>query len=789
MKNQYRGKARKVSTLVASLLTISSPYVLAQDSSPTVLEEVVVTAQKRVESLQDTPIAITAFTANDLETKGIDDISQIAALTPNLQFDTTAAISGSSSAAVVFLRGVGSQSFQITDDPGVGTYVDGVYVSTSIGGVLDVIDVERIEVLRGPQGTLFGRNTIGGAINITSTRPSAERESYFSATVGNFNRLNFRGSTDIALSENTLLKISGGTKQADGFIEHLISPTSFPSSNSTDDRQRSRSGRDLGDDNEVAGRVSLLYTPSEALEIYATADLSRVRETSAPSSLVGTVQQGSLVGLFYNNSTFPGVPSVAEQLSGQIPGFDGAVLFNNQFVADDPSRQTFATGPNGTSIDVYGTSLTVSYDINDNLEFKSISSYRKTEALFNRDADGSPLVVTHGSNDFDHEQYSQEFQLVGNALDGRLDWITGVYYFREEASDFFRAPITFPFGTGILNSKVENESIAVFGQFTYRFSDKLALTGGVRWTEDDKELLPDFRTELGTGVDFLPFTNNVNGVRQPNVPFATVSETFSEVTPRVSIEYDITDSLLGYVSYSEGFKSGGFNGRQPFPRPAGVIQFDPETLKTFEVGAKWQSASNRLRINAAAFTTEYDDIQLTVFEGIAPGTQNGGDAEIDGVELELTGIVADPLQVRMAASYLDAEYVRLIEDPTNNNATPFPITNQLANSPEFKASIGIDYTLPVNTNGDFTVSFDAAYSDEVFNNEANSELLRQPSHTIYDARLVYEPENGSWKVSLWGKNLNDERVIVSGDANPAIGFIEANFNRPREYGVTFSKRF
>ena len=272
------------------------------------MEEIVVTAQKRAESLQDAPIAITAFTASDLESKGIDDISQIASLTPNLTFDTTAALSGSSSAAVVFLRGVGSQSFQITDDPGVGTYVDGVYVSTSIGGVLDVIDIERIEVLRGPQGTLFGRNTIGGAVNITSTKPSADGGSSFTATLGNFNRINIRGTTDIALNENLLLKISGGTKQADGFIEHLITPTSFPDSNSTDDRQRSRSGEDLGDDNEAAGRLSLLYTPNDDLEIYLTADASRVRETSAPSSLVGTVQEGSLVGLFYNNSTFPGVP-------------------------------------------------------------------------------------------------------------------------------------------------------------------------------------------------------------------------------------------------------------------------------------------------------------------------------------------------------------------------------------------------------------------------------------------------------------------------------------------------
>ncbi len=789
MKNNDRGAARKVSMFMASMLAISGASVTAQESNGFVLEEIVVTAQKRAESLQDTPIAITAFTANDLETKGIDDISQIAALTPNLQFDTTAALSGSSSAAVVFLRGVGSQSFQITDDPGVGTYVDGVYVSTSIGGVLDVIDIERIEVLRGPQGTLFGRNTIGGAINITSARPNAEQESYFSATVGNFNRLNFRGSTDLAINDSLVVKISGGTKQADGFIEHLITPTSLPNSNTTDDRQRSRSGDDLGDDNEVAGRVSLLYTPTDSLELYATFDASRVRETSAPSSLVGTVQEGSLVGLFYNNSTFPGVPSVADQLAGQIPGFQGSVLFNNQFVAPDPSRQTFATGPNGTNIDVYGASLTVSYDISENLEFKSISSFRETEALFNRDADGSPLTVTHGSNDFEHEQFSQEFQLVGNALSGKLDWIAGVYYFREDASDFFRAPITFPFGTGILNSEVENESIAAFGQVTYRFSDKFAVTGGIRWTEDEKQLLPDFRTELGTGVDFLPFTNNVNGVRQPNVPFAVVSETFSEVTPRVSVEYDVSDSLLTYASYSEGFKSGGFNGRQPFPRPAGVIQFDPETLKTFEVGAKWQSSNNRFRVNAAAFTTEYDDIQLTVFEGIAPGTQNGGDAEIDGVELEVTGILADSLQFRLAASYLDGEYVRLIQDPTNNNATPFPITNQLANSPEFKGSIGVDYTFPLGAKGDLTLSVDSAYSDEVFNNEANSELLRQPSHTVYDARLVYEPSDSTWKVTLWGKNLGDERIIVSGDANPAIGFIEANFNRPREYGVTFSKRF
>lgn len=780
-KNNSRlGQLATAAALAATLLLPTNSLV-----AQATLEEVIVTAQKKEESLQDTPIAITAFTANEIQSKGIDDISQIAAATPNLQFDTTGTVSGSSSAAIVYLRGVGSPSFQITDDPGVGTYVDGVYVSSSIGGVLDVIDVERIEILRGPQGTLFGRNTIGGAISVTTARPTDEEGGSLSVTVGNFNRLNFRGSMDITLADTLLMKVSGGSKRADGFIRHLVTPRSVDDDpnddiiQTTDDRQRNRSGDDLGDDNETAVRVSLLYTPSDRLEVYLAADASRINETSAASSLVdvalidGGVPGTQNLAFLYNLLVAP---------TAEIPGFDGPVLYDEQFIANDPSRETYATGPNGTDIDVGGISATLTYDVSDDLQIKSITAYRRTDALFNRDADGSPLLVTHGSNDYQHEQYSQEFQLVGSAFDGALDWIGGLYYFREEATDFFRAPIVQPiFGTGILNSEIENTSTAVFGQGSYRFNDDLRLTVGVRWTEDEKRLLPDYRTEEGTGGPLLVF-DPVTGEQLPNVPFAWVEQTFDEITSRVSLEYNVSDSTLTYASYSQGYKGGGFNGRQPFFRAEGVIEFDPETLATVEVGGKWQSENNRYRVNAAAFYTEYDDIQITRFEGIAPGTQNGGNVEIQGFEFEGVGIVTDPMQIKLTFSYLDAEYVELF-DPA-----PFPITNELANAPEMKASLGVDYAFPMSS-GELTFGLDLSYTDDMFNDEQNSIQLFQPSHTIVDARLMYEPDSSEWMISLWGKNLSDERVITQGDANLAIGFIEANFNRPREVGMTFSRTF
>ena len=761
-------------SFAANLALLAVQVAQAQEarSEELVLEEIIVTAERRADNLQETPIAVTAFVGKDLEDKGIDDISQIADFTPNLVFDTTAIISGASNASVIFLRGVGQSNFQVTNDPGVGTYVDGVYMSSAIGGVLDVIDIERIEVLRGPQGTLFGRNTIGGAINITTTPPSPDGGGSVQFRVGNLNRTDVRASMDIPFGDRFLSRWTASYKRADGYVKVTAPFGSSTGSTGNYSDGLERSLDDLGDDNEGAVRVSILFTPSDSLAIAIATDMSRIREASAASTLAGVQGPGpnnlGLVTFLYNTFDAPNI---------DIPSLGKNIPYDERWVSRNPESETFKTGPNGTDIDGFGVAGTLTWDARENLTFKSITSFRDTEAAFNRDADGSPLQFTHTSNDFRHEQFSQELQLLGDSFQGSLEWIAGVYYFSEEATDDLRAPLAPSVGTVNINADIENRSIAVFGQASWHLTERFDVTFGLRRTEDRRELLPDFFYEREAGGAFA-------GAR--NVPLQLVKDTFEQTTPRLSFNYQVGGKSLLYLSYSEGYKSGGFNSRTTAPRTE-VLAFLPEELETIELGYKWQGFSDRVRINSAAFYSDYTDVQVTVIEDIAPGTQNGGEVEIKGLELELTALLTPALRLGVGLGWIDAEYKSLVPlTPGVPPVSQIKITDKLVNTPEMSATVGVEYSIQVGR-ADLVLRFDWSYSDEVYNDDINSEILKAPEHSIYNAQVSYETV--AWQIVLWGENLSDERVIVGGDANFIIGFLEANYNPPRTYGLTMRRFF
>ncbi|MCX2975433.1 TonB-dependent receptor [Halieaceae bacterium IMCC8485] len=781
--NMDRQKTRSVYALTIGYAILShlSPSAAAQG-----LEEVIVTAQKREQSLQDTPIAVTAFSQSDLYNKNVTDISQIADFTPNLIFDATAPLSGASSAAVLFIRGVGQSSYQVTDDPGVGTYVDGVYVGSSVGGVLDIIDVERIEVLRGPQGTLFGRNTIGGAISITSARPSADDGGSLEITLGNYDRINLRGSTNLVLTDNLVAKVSAGYKRADGWVK-LLAESDAPGT------ENNRNQDTPGNDNEGSARLAFLYTPTDDLDVYFTADKSVVREASAASTLLGVskmgepipgddsvdVNYGNLSGL-YNDLTAPNI---------DVPGYGTNVLYDDRWVPDNPARESYRNGVNGTDIDTLGAALTLDWNINEYVTLKSISSFRDVEAALNRDADGSPLTITHCFNNFDHEQFSQEFQFTGDAFDSKLTWLAGVYYFEEEAEDDFKCElggideVNGGRSSLLLRASVENDSSAAFAQGTYSFTDSLSLTFGARYTEDTKTLDPLF--------GFVESFDNIDTIEN-TIPPEKVSQDFDDSSFRLSVDYrvsgNLVEDLMLYSSYSEGFKSGGFSSRTLVARPE-PLPFDPEELATFEVGAKYQGFDSRLRANLAIFSSEYENIQGTVIEGIAPGTQNTGDSDIKGFELELTGLATDNFKIDASVAYTDNEYTRLA--PLSEGVAPngkILMTDKLPNTPEWSYTMNLDYSIPLSS-GIVSLRGDYVYYSEIYNDDLNSEILKQPSYNLIGAQIAYESYEGNWDVSIWGRNLGDEEYIISGDDNVFLGFREANFGTPRTYGVTLRKNF
>ena len=736
--------SRIVAILLATLPIASG----AQESGGGALEEVIVTAQKRAQNLQDIPIAVSAFSTADIERRNVSNIAQLADFTPNVIFDTTTSISGLSSGAAVFIRGIGQIDFGLTTDPGVGTYVDGVYMSRSVGGVLDTLDIERIEILRGPQGTLFGRNTMGGALNITSQRPGREFGGLAELTLGDYDRIDVRAAVDLPLGDTLGLRLAASSKQRDGYVDRLLV------------------GDVLGDENRQSFRAALLWTPGDRFEVYATADYAQIDEASAGSVLAGITQAPNVI--VYNLFDAPG---------NHVPGFGDGIPYDGRFITHDPDT-TYADGPTGTNLDIGGAALTLVWSL-ESLEIKSITAYRTTSGEFFRDPDNSPLVITHTSNpDYDHEQLTQEFTFTGEA--GRLEYVAGLFYLTEEGTDNVFVPLAPSLGFITNLADIDNDSAAVYGQATWHVTDQWRLTGGLRYTEDDKTFTPFQRILFGAA-------GPAPGVSVPLIPDDTVDARFDQATGRLAVEFKQNDEALYYASFTQGFKSGGFNFRYVVPRDE-ALAFDPETVDSYEVGFKWQGAEDRLRLNANVFFMDYEDIQVQVFEvGGGPLTQNAGTAEIRGAELELMAVPTPPLNLSLALGYTDAEYTDL-NPPTTDLAASLTLDAWLPNTPEWTASASAEYTVPVAW-GTLAFRIDYSHTDDLYNDAQNSPFLFQDAYDLWNTAIRYTSPTEAWEVSLFGTNLGDERYITSGDSNFGLGFHEANYNRPREFGVTVRRHF
>ncbi len=736
------------------------------------LNVIVVTAQKREEGLQDTPIAITAVSGEALKAQGAENISNLQAITPNLVFDTTAPVSGVSSGAIVFIRGVGQTDFQLTTDPGVGTYVDGVYISRSVGGVLDVLDLERVEVLRGPQGTLFGRNTIGGAISLVSKRPADSFAARAEATVLSRDGFNGLLSLDAPFSDSVRSKFVASYKTQDGFVDGLID------------------GRQLGDSDRFSFRGTLEADIGSNLLATLTADYTSIDEQNAASKLVGISvaapgaptrtdfrfdrSSGSVV-----TETFdipPGAPTLTFLQNVGPTGVFGA-----NFITPDLDT-TFATGPNGTNLDIWGASLTLALDVGFG-ELKSITAYRETSGSFARDADGSPLAVTHTENfDYSQDQFSQELQLTGSVLDDALQFAIGGYFFDENGTDNLVVTLPLLFGNVNNFASVENKSYAAYAQGTYSLSPDLSFTGGVRYTRDEKAYIVP--VDGGAILNGPAEVFGPVGTFTPFFPAGTSEVEFDNVSFKAVLDYKFADGTLIYASYSEGFKSGGFNTRYLVP-VAAPVSFDPEELVTYEAGIKWEGLDRRLRLNGAVFFSDYSDIQLVLFQNGAPLTVNAASADIFGLELEATALPIDSLEIGLGLGYTDAEYSSVAPlDPLVSPELQVLESNALPNTPEWSLSAYAAYTAEVTESAELRTRVDWSYTSRIENDAQNSRFLTQPGVHLINASMGLHDLDSGLSVTAFVKNLTNRRYIVSGDSNFGIGFHEANFNEPREWGVT-----
>ncbi len=775
-------------TLAALLLVATAPLpqaALAQDAVEG-LEEIVVTARKREESLQVTPIAVSAFSSVELEQRSMTNLMEVGSLAPNVLTGVGSGGSGGGNNGQVYIRGIGQFDFLFTTDPGVGIYIDGVYHARALGAVMDLLDLERVEVLRGPQGTLFGRNTIGGAINVVSARPAEEFAGYVEGTYGKLDRTDFRGSVDLPLVENQLYaKASLSYKNRDGYGKRL----DFATGAKIDS---------MGDEDQLSARGALHWIVSDAIEADFIFDYTHEREKSVPNVLLA----------FDDAGAFGGLPTI---LWNALIGFPGGLPMSSAFIADDVD-ETFATGPNHNALDSWGINATFEWDLGF-ATLKSITAYREMEGEFGRDGDGSPLPIIATDNSQDQDQLSQELQLFGSSFDERLDWVAGLYYFDEYGRDqndvrltsglfnvleaipvqLTGAPCAPPFlapgcpGNPInplldLDFDIFNEiditSVAAFAQATAHFTDRFSVTGGLRYTYEKKEYFLEHRR-----VNSNTFI----------VPGTTVEASWNEPTPMFSVQYQWTDRLMTYFTYSEGFKSGGFNGR---PTVASEVEaYDPEFLVNHEVGIKSEWFDRRLRLNAAAFLYNYDDLQFTaVSVDPASGSlllvvDNVGEADVRGVELELLARPADGVDINAAVGYTDFEIVAL--DPSVTNVT---LDTHMINTPKWTASAGVQYAWPVGASGQVRVRGDWNYQGSSYADILNTPELRREAHSIFNARITWVPSSsllgGGWELSAFGTNLGDERVLANGiAAQDSFGTVEGFYNRPREWGITVRKSF
>jgi iron complex outermembrane receptor protein len=787
MKPSIRQGISRIALTLAVTATALPCVALAQDADASDEDDVIlVTAQFREQDVQDTPIAITAISGDMLQNRSQSDVQQIAAQAPNVSLQPGNGNFGPSIAASI--RGVGQYDFSPAVEPGVGLYVDDVYYPSLTGGVFDLLDLERVEILRGPQGTLAGRNSIGGALKLYSRRPEGSNTGSISAAYGSRNRVDLRASVDLGITDTLSARISGAAKQQDGFIDVLdygcVNPVGSANNPSTGGIGPSRSAGDCrvardGDVNYQAVRGQLRYEPNSDIDLMLSGEY--IQDNRRPAAAILT-------------ATNPGL-TAAQQ--GRIRGPYTGVNYDNRFVCGDfcnySTGRALADPTNGflfdTSSDQYmnykgmGLALNADFDLTDSLKLTSITGYRDFSSQFAIDADLSPLTVNQGYNDLNVKFFSQEMRLNGSLLDDSLVWTLGGYYSDQDTfwpyiQDLRSSALQF----ASLGETVEATTFALFAHASWEIWDGLTLNGGIRRTDEDKTF--QFSRRYVDGSPGVPRVGSLDGL------VGEYQETRWDY--RANLQYAFTPDIMGYVQYSTGYKGGGINPRPFFESQ--VQPFSAEALKAYEVGLKTDLLDGMLRLNTSAFFNDYADIQLvlTSCPNFTPGnavapcamTTNAGDAEVKGFEVEAGLEPADGLLIDGTLSYLDFQYTSL-----NAAVSGVALSNVAPYTNKWKWSIGAQYEIGLAGGATITPRLDLSYQSEIFSAASNSALSRVPGYTLLNGRLTWRNADEDLSVSLQVTNITDEYYYVNAFDNFASGFAAAQPGRPREWALSVTKQF
>lgn len=719
---------RSLLVLIGSIpaLNLSITTSQAQETPRYTLEEVIVTAQKREESLQDTPISLVAFSEADVERLRITNLHDISHDVPNLDIRQT---TNSSAGARISIRGVGVNDHVLTLDGAVGMYMDGVYIARNTGLAFEMADLERVEVLRGPQGSLWGRNTTGGAISLISKKPTGELAFKQTVDIGNYDYIRSNTQLDVPITKSLAAKISLLYQEHGGWVDN------------------NGAGHDFGEDRDKGARLALRWTPSDSLIVDYAYDYAESKFSSA----------------YYQN----------------------AAPFNEQFSAVPyfEDRQEEASSSHyyeSSNFDIDGHSLTLEWAINEQLTLRSISAYREMHQHNYTDNGANPITPRLFSNDpFDVDQYqfSQEVQLLGSAFDDALQYTAGLYYFTESGSEYNADYITLG-GIPVVNYieiqaysrdlKARNSAAAAYGQATWTpgiLDQRLHLTAGFRYSADERE------------IDY----------KQPGVD-AQNKDDWNNLSPTAIVAYDFAESSNVYLKYVEGYRTGGFNGRAANQRGA-MVPVDEEQLASLELGFKSEWFQQRLRANAALFYSRYNDIQLSLFDVDGPPGSvlriNAGKANIQGVELDIAAALTRGLELRFAYAYLKHKFDEVIDPETGEDiADDFLVVGAPSNS----YNVDLEYRFEPCSWGEFSADLNYAWRDtrEIGTNVQDAgDALK--AYGLWNARLSLanipvSPKN-QFGINLWAKNLTNEDIQMDAFKVPTTGGTFMNYGTPRTYGV------
>jgi iron complex outermembrane receptor protein len=769
------------------------------------LEEITVTARYRTENLQQTPIAITALSGDQLEAHGFDNIVDLDKVAPNVTLQQSGASGGKT--AVAYIRGVGQNDFTLSFEPGVGMYMDDVYFGTTFGAMFALGDIDRVEILRGPQGTLFGMNSEGGAVRIFTTQPKGDDSGYLSVGYGNYNRTEVKGAFDFAIIPDTLtMRISGGMNTVDGYVTRYDFVCEHPTESGNLPRLSNAAnckiGNEGGDTAETL-RANIRWTPTENLEVRFSADALKDTGEAEANKTLAIVPGGGLAD--YNKNV----------LLNPASGFYTGVPIDSRFLTNSPysTYSTFKDLSTGITlnpadnIDSWGVSNTVDWKTPIGLRFKNVLAYRGYSGNFGFDAGGAPLSdVMYANPDFIHHQFSEEANIGDTAFGDKLDWVTGVYYYdgysKQGASpilltaDEIVPPNPSPFCTtgcyGLnfyVNDPVTMIDKSFFIHTQYHITDQFTAEVGARYTDETKTYTFS-RLILPTNpldILFSPIidANYPSLAGFQNNPSAT--STTKRVDPKVALQYQWTPDVMTYVQYATGFKGGGIN---PHPVYASqVVPFKAETLASFEVGVKTQWFDNRVRVNGAIFDSNYRDLQITVIGAAgADIIQNAGKVRIMGAEGEAQAEPIRKLVFNAAFGYL---YYHTIElgsaanvpgGPTLDTAPPY--------IPTWKFNLGAQYGINISGIGELTPRLDWTYQTKVFNDPSNNPLAEQPAYGLLAARLTWDTLLKGWQAALEIQNaLNKVYYINKYDDLASFNLVDGQPGMPRTAFVSVKKCF